>query len=623
MTTYDATTRWPGLDKVNENPNPNPNTTLREMSISGPTRNQNNGEPSMLSCPASRCPLPAWGRTFSSAEALLDHARQARALHPLCMTCFRVFKDTAALDQHVEAKHVVLCQPCNRKYKSQSALDQHWRASTAHPNCPICEAGAPDTSALAQHIANAHPKVRCCGTLLDEIELDAHYLTSRSHPVCDKCNVGFATEVEFSEHNSELHSELRCWICEVHFPSEDALRAHTRDLSSHSRCEFCSAQFKDTSALVEHFTEMHLQRDDVQDPSRNSVVESSPSPPMNQPYISSSRPTSSVIGSGRAIVSRPEPPSRASTSLSTSVSDIGSDLYRSPPSMGTFSPSLPSLSSSSSNLSHPQHFNGLPASARSPQPGTSPSQLPDATLPVYASAMAVIGPHPGLARAHPAAAFSSSPALSSSPSPSPPPLPVTARVMGPVGPVTPARKSTHAPSQTQSQSQSQSRQAQQPQPPSSARSKTSVAETPSGDLANFHLLKGSPLQSVVDFDTPTPSPRTPSAPSVSPADAQAYALGSNGGGSYLPLAADRRFLPGSSVSPSVGRAQRAMATPVTVKSSFYCRICGLDPCHEITATGCGHMFCNPCIVEEVRENARCPVCYAAVLLFALLKLDVS
>ena len=69
------------------------------MSTSGPTRNQNNGEPSMLSCPASRCPLPAWSRTFSSAEALLDHARQTRALHPLCMTCFRVFKDTAALDQ--------------------------------------------------------------------------------------------------------------------------------------------------------------------------------------------------------------------------------------------------------------------------------------------------------------------------------------------------------------------------------------------------------------------------------------------------------------------------------------------------------------------------------------------
>jgi hypothetical protein len=346
---------------------------------------------------------------------------------------------------------------------------------------------------------------------------------------------------------------------------------------------------------------------------------------MNQSYIPS-RPTSSVIGSGRAMISRPEPPSRASTSLSTSVSDIGSDLYRSPPSMATFSPSPPSLSGSSSNISHPQHFNGLPPSAQSPQPITSPSRLPDATLPAYVSVTAAVGPPPGLARASTAVAFSSSLALSSSssPSPSPPPLPVTARVIGPVGPVTPARKSTHARSQTQAQSrQAQQQQQQQSLQPSSVRSKTSVAETPSGDLANFQLLNGSPLQSVVDFDTPTPSPRTPSMPSVSPADAQAYALGSSAGGSYLPLATDRRFLPGSSVSPSVGRAQRAVATPVTVKSSFYCRICGADPCYEITATGCGHMFCNPCIVEEVRENARCPVCAAAVLLFALLKLDVS
>jgi hypothetical protein len=53
----------------------------------------------MLTCPALRCPLPTWNRTFSSADALLEHARQTKPLHPLCTTCLRVFKDTAALDQ--------------------------------------------------------------------------------------------------------------------------------------------------------------------------------------------------------------------------------------------------------------------------------------------------------------------------------------------------------------------------------------------------------------------------------------------------------------------------------------------------------------------------------------------
>ncbi len=113
---------------------------------------------------------------------------------------------------------------------------------------------------------------------------------------------------------------------------------------------------------------------------------------------------------------------------------------------------------------------------------------------------------------------------------------------------------------------------------------------------------------------------------MSPTEAQAYALAvAHAAGDSLPprVAADRRFLPGSSVSPSVSRAQRAAAMSAGIRSSFHCRICGGDPCHDITATACGHVFCNACIVEEVRENARCPVCNAAVLLFALLKLDVS
>jgi hypothetical protein len=319
---------------------------------------------------------------------------------------------------------------------------------------------------------------------------------------------------------------------------------------------------------------------------------------MSQSSIPSSRPTFSVIGSGRATAGRPEPPSHASTS----VSDISSDIYRSPPSMGTtFTPSSPSLSGTSSNISHLQHFNGLPV--RSPQPSTPPP------------------PHPQHLNAN-FATYTSAPQLSSSPSPPPGSLPVPVRAMGPAGPVTPAHRNAHA--LLHARLQSRQAQRQQPQPPSSVRSKTSVAETPSGDLANFQLLNGSPLQSVADLDTPTPSPRTPSMPSVSPADAQAYALASHtGGGAYLPFTTERRFLSGSSVSPSFGRGQRAVATSTAVKSIFYCRMCGADPCLEITATGCGHIFCNQCIIEEVRENARCPVCNAAVLLFALLKLDVS
>ena len=357
----------------------------------------------------------------------------------------------------------------------------------------------------------------------------------------------------------------------------------------------------------------------------------SPSPTMNsKPYVHPSLgAASAIVGAERAAAAGgPEPSSRASTSLSTSISDIASELCRSPPSMGTFTPSPPSLSASSSGVFYPQtvnNNNGVPTRYTQPQDlPIPPSQFSNAAFPTFAPGT-VNGLHPVVSHAslagHPHALVSS---LSSSPSPSPP-LPVLPRA---VGPVTPARRVAHSRSQSQSQSQSQSHsqlmshQGEPQQQPSSARSKVSVAETPSGDLANFHLLKGSPLQSVVDFDTPTPSPRTPSMPSVSPADAQAFALRAHGGVS-LPFTADHRFLPGSGISPSVARAQRAVATLAAARSPFYCRICGSDPCLEVTVTACGHLFCNACIVEEVRENARCPVCNAAVLLFALLKLDIS
>ena len=327
---------------------------------------------------------------------------------------------------------------------------------------------------------------------------------------------------------------------------------------------------------------------------------------MSQPHVHPSRgPSSAIIGAERFSAIRPEPSSRASTSLSTSVSDIASELSHSSPSMGAYA----------NNIFHAQDASRLPERER------PTSQLPNATFPTYASGAAG---SPSLV-ARTSSAVQTPPLVSSAQvSPSPPPIPP--RVTGPVTPAPAHRSSLRAHSRSQSQTHSHLQshhvgvglQA----PPSSARSKVSVAETPSGDLANFHLLNGSPLQSVADLNTPTPSPRTPSMPSVSPADAQAYALAiANGDGYFPPLAADhRRFLPGSSVSPSVSRAQRAA---VGHRSSFYCRICQADPCHDITATACGHVFCNACIVEEVRENARCPVCNAAVLLFAMLKLDLS
>ncbi|KAL5486258.1 hypothetical protein ACEPAI_7304 [Sanghuangporus weigelae] len=54
-----------------------------------------------------------------------------------------------------------------------------------------------------------------------------------------------------------------------------------------------------------------------------------------------------------------------------------------------------------------------------------------------------------------------------------------------------------------------------------------------------------------------------------------------------------------------------------------CRICQLDPCKEVTATFCGHIFCHECITREIMERSKCPVCSAPTLLYCLFNLDLS
>lgn len=58
------------------------------------------------------------------------------------------------------------------------------------------------------------------------------------------------------------------------------------------------------------------------------------------------------------------------------------------------------------------------------------------------------------------------------------------------------------------------------------------------------------------------------------------------------------------------------------QSPLYCRVCLRDPCDDITATMCGHIFCNRCIIDAVMTRSACPVCTAPTLLYCLFRLDV-
>ncbi|KAF4616732.1 hypothetical protein D9613_008667 [Agrocybe pediades] len=85
------------------------------------------------------------------------------------------------------------------------------------------------------------------------------------------------------------------------------------------------------------------------------------------------------------------------------------------------------------------------------------------------------------------------------------------------------------------------------------------------------------------------------------------------------------------VMPSIISPPSAMERTTSTSSTatqlherpLHCRLCDKDKCRDITATFCGHIFCNPCITKYVMANGCCPVCYTPTLLYCLFRLDLA
>ncbi|OJA12943.1 hypothetical protein AZE42_10232, partial [Rhizopogon vesiculosus] len=74
--------------------------------------------------------------------------------------------------------------------------------------------------------------------------------------------------------------------------------------------------------------------------------------------------------------------------------------------------------------------------------------------------------------------------------------------------------------------------------------------------------------------------------------------------------------------PDLLEASLAGSPPTNGPSRLHCRICLQDPCDDLTATMCGHVFCNRCIIDAVMTRSACPVCNAPTLLYCLFRLDI-
>ncbi|KIM42146.1 hypothetical protein M413DRAFT_128042 [Hebeloma cylindrosporum] len=83
-------------------------------------------------------------------------------------------------------------------------------------------------------------------------------------------------------------------------------------------------------------------------------------------------------------------------------------------------------------------------------------------------------------------------------------------------------------------------------------------------------------------------------------------------------------------STSIETAVTSPVTPVVAPASestkpnpLHCRVCLADSCDDITASMCGHIFCNRCITDAVIKTSRCPVCMTPTLLYCLFRLDLA
>ncbi|KAJ3551351.1 hypothetical protein NM688_g4754 [Phlebia brevispora] len=168
-----------------------------------------------------------------------------------CTICHDRFPTSFSRSSHLAKSHLdTLCRQCNRYYLSQTSLQQHYRTDPSHPSCPRCDEGFPNNSSLSAHLSAAHPPELCepCGIVFkDEKLLEMHYKDSGAHPKCVVCDVGLLDSLCFDQHVQKLHPELYCDICAIGFQTDDRLRLHYKqsEWKQHPTCVICNEGFKD------------------------------------------------------------------------------------------------------------------------------------------------------------------------------------------------------------------------------------------------------------------------------------------------------------------------------------------------------------------------------------------
>ncbi|KAJ6532690.1 hypothetical protein DFH09DRAFT_132349 [Mycena vulgaris] len=156
------------------------------------------------------------------------------------------------------------CRQCpTRTFVSRIALSQHQRQTAGHPFCSECDQYFDDYEKLEAHKDNTHASFPCttCNTsFMTQMSLEDHYRgkIDSIHPTCSRCAKGFFNLQALNEHKKTDHPVLKCH-CGSQFHKEE-LDLHYIHSPMHPTCLLCGIGFETDASYDEHAAAEHSDR---------------------------------------------------------------------------------------------------------------------------------------------------------------------------------------------------------------------------------------------------------------------------------------------------------------------------------------------------------------------------
>ncbi|KAI0711464.1 hypothetical protein C8Q76DRAFT_59394 [Earliella scabrosa] len=590
---------------------------------------------------APRTSAPAPSSTPSAVAPSASAVASSSTAHVLieCSLCSITFNDKTSYDQHVFNKHPskpYKCAPCALQFSSAEALAIHFRHHPSHPKCPQCNSAFLDQTQLKlhqaihpkciqceliflhraqvdEHVAVAHPVFKCgpCKReFANAADRNRHFQDSTAHPICFVCRDGFVDDAELDKHLSGAHLDTKCRLCNRQFRLVDDLHNHYFTSSAHPHCALCEVGFPDDESCDKHMETNH-PRPPPRMPSPEFSMASPVRPSSEMPSSLETQVVSQMIYPPSMTQRQTGPMINGPTSqsLMASLGDDDSDAdddltYQtveasSHVQRAISEPTVPTISSIGYGSVHDESALGWRSPTLSDRSMDYPSLRGMARHPHSESTLSLQSA-PSSLSASPRPNGSTTADLPAAPHPSNLEPRVPGMVTGPTASiisqsVSPRIQSPIVSTRSfSSLSEHIARYVSPPVRPSLSRQPTPRVPTP--------VL--SPVRSHAPA-TPVPPSKSISRSSSSlkqPATVVAAPLSSDA----------EETIPGPAETP------KAKAIPLAKSkakpAAWHCRICKDDPCTIPMAAMCGHIFCTPCILQELVKTGSCPVCRKMILL---------